>query len=125
MYPTLNIFLGGDDISDCLFFKENITKLKLQVQRTTVNGGEQLMHYLSSSINVPFTVFPNPNMPCKSSFVCIRRLKMFHVLKNFRWLFFLFLMTGKRRIFFIMKMRIVTTASLLIWISLKLWYTGQ
>ena len=125
MYPTLNIFLGDGDISDCLFFKENITKLKLRVQRATVNGVEQLIHYLSSGINVPYTGFPYTNMPRKSGFVCIRRLRISHVLKNFPWLFSLILITGKRQIFFIMKMHIVTTASLLIWSSLKLWYIGQ
>lgn len=85
MYPTLNIFLADGDIGDCLFFKENSTKLKVHVQCTTATGCKQLNYYLSSNINIPDVVFPDLNRLFKIGFIRMMEIKKSHVLEIFPW----------------------------------------
>ena len=86
--PTINILLADDDIDDCLFFKDAIEELELSVQLTTVHDGEELMHHLSSTANLPYAVFLDLNMPRKSGFECLTKIKSHPTLKNIRVVIF-------------------------------------
>ena len=80
--PALNILLADDDMDDCLFFKDAIEEFKLPVQLTTVHDGEELMHHLLSTANLPHAVFLDLNMPRKSGFECLTKIKSHPTLKN-------------------------------------------
>ena len=75
VHSTLNILLADDDTDDCLFFKEAINELKLPVQLTTVNDGEQLMIHLSATAKLPHAIFLDLNLPRKSGFECLTEIK--------------------------------------------------
>lgn len=85
---SLQILLADDDLDDCLFFKEALEELALDVAFTAVHDGEQLMHLLTKNVEVnnfeplPYILFLDLNMPRKNGFECLNEIKKHSFLKN-------------------------------------------
>ena len=86
----LNILLADDDTDDCLFFKEAVEELLMPTKLTTVNDGEQLMHYLTQEVReqnfsplLPDVLFLDINMPRKNGKECLVEMKLNSKLKHF------------------------------------------
>lgn len=72
----LNILLADDDKDDCFFFQDALDELKLPVQLTTVNDGEQLLQHLRKVMtNLPHVLFLDFNMPRKNGYECLTEIK--------------------------------------------------
>jgi len=79
----LNILLADDDIDDCFFFKEAISKWWIPTQLTAVHDGEQLMQLLKNETdNLPHALFLDLNMPRKNGFECLAEIKLCDGLKQ-------------------------------------------
>lgn len=79
----LNILLADDDADDRNFFKDALEALPLYTNLKTVNGGEQLMNYLSeNSENLPDVLFLDINMPRKNGIECLSEIKKNQKLKD-------------------------------------------
>lgn len=79
----LNILLADDDIDDCFFFKEAISKWRIPTQLTAVHDGEQLMQLLKKETNaLPHVLFLDLNMPRKNGFECLAEIKLCDELKQ-------------------------------------------
>lgn len=78
-----NLLLADDDTDDCLFFKEALEDLSVNVDFNTVSNGVELMHFLStSSNNLPDVLFLDLNMPLKTGIECLSEIKKNDKLKN-------------------------------------------
>jgi CheY-like chemotaxis protein len=74
---ALHILLADDDIDDCFFFKNSLSKLSITSRLTTVDDGERLMTYLSKySDNLPDVLFLDLNMPRKNGSECLKEIKL-------------------------------------------------
>jgi CheY-like chemotaxis protein len=79
----LNILLVDDDADDRNFFKEALAALPLFTSLTTLNSGDQLMHFLSENIeNLPDVLFLDINMPRKNGIECLYEIKNIKELKE-------------------------------------------
>ena len=79
----LNILLADDDIDDCHFFKEALDSLPQATSLTTVNNGDELMHYLlENTQQLPHVLFLDINMPRKNGFECLSEIKSNEALKD-------------------------------------------
>ncbi|MES2395590.1 MAG: response regulator [Bacteroidota bacterium] len=73
----INILLADDDIDDCFFFKNALSKLSISTQLKTVDDGERLMTYLSEcSDKLPDVLFLDLNMPRKNGSECLKEIKL-------------------------------------------------
>lgn len=85
---SLQILLADDDLDDCLFFKQALEELALDVTITNVYDGEQLMQLLTQDGGVnnfaplPYILFLDLNMPRKNGFECLNEIKKNSLLKN-------------------------------------------
>ncbi|MBK5277440.1 MAG: response regulator [Bacteroidia bacterium] len=80
---TRSIFLADDDDDDCLFFKEALDELRVDIKLTIVNDGEQLMRLLSKIVGEPPPLlFLDLNMPRKNGFQCLTEIKQDERLKQ-------------------------------------------
>jgi CheY-like chemotaxis protein len=80
---THNLLLADDDTDDCLFFKEALEDLPLDVNLSTVNDGVQLMNLLYTKIDtLPDALFLDLNMPRKSGFECLSEIKSVNGLRH-------------------------------------------
>lgn len=85
---SLQILLADDDLDDCLFFKQALEELALDVTITNVYDGEQLMQLLTQDDGVnnfaplPYILFLDLNMPRKNGFECLNEIKKNSLLKN-------------------------------------------
>lgn len=85
---SLQILLADDDLDDCLFFKEAVEELALDVTLTNVYDGEQLMQLLTKDEGahnfepLPYILFLDLNMPRKNGFECLNEIKKHPSLKN-------------------------------------------
>ena len=79
----LKVLLADDDVDDCHFFKEALSKLPITTQLETVNDGEQLMNYLKeNTAHLPHVLFLDINMPRKNGFECLSEIKNHEKLKD-------------------------------------------
>ncbi len=85
----LDILLVDDDTDDCIFFKEALEELHLPTHLTTLNDGEQLMHFLNTIVekptnlnSLPDVVFLDINMPRKNGKECLEEMKINNKLKH-------------------------------------------
>lgn len=77
------ILLADDDEDDCLFFKEALEYLPLNVNLSIVNDGVELMKFLANNFhNLPDILFLDLNMPRKNGFECLLEIKLLPELKN-------------------------------------------
>lgn len=77
------LLLADDDQDDCLFFKEALDFLPLDVNLSIVNDGAELMKFLTSNFqNLPDILFLDLNMPRKNGFECLLEIKLIPELQN-------------------------------------------
>ncbi len=68
--------LADDDDDDRIFFEEALEDLPISVDLTTVEDGEQLMHFLNEKPgSLPDVLFLDLNMPRKTGFECLIEIK--------------------------------------------------
>lgn len=73
---ALQLLLADDDEDDCLFFKEALAELPVATHLTTVQDGEQLMHWLTTNTgSLPDALFLDLNMPRKGGYECLVEMK--------------------------------------------------
>ena len=78
-----NLLLADDDEDDCLFFKEALDSMPLNVTLSMVNDGVELMKFLSTHLsNLPEILFLDLNMPRKNGFECLLEIKSKPELQN-------------------------------------------
>lgn len=70
-----NLLLADDDTDDCIFFKEALEDLPMEVSLTTVNDGVELMKRLTQAGDLPDILFLDLNMPRKTGFECLSEIK--------------------------------------------------
>lgn len=71
------LLLADDDEDDCLFFKEALDFLPLDISLSIVNDGGELMKFLMSNFqNLPDILFLDLNMPRKNGFECLLEIKL-------------------------------------------------
>ncbi|PBQ32901.1 response regulator [Sphingobacteriaceae bacterium] len=74
--PAINLLLADDDSDDCLFFREALDELPLDILFSSVHDGEQLMSFLSKNTqHLPSILFLDLNMPRKNGFECLTEIK--------------------------------------------------
>lgn len=79
----LHLLLTDDDEDDCLFFKEVLETLNIPVQLTIIEGGPQLMKWLTEKTNsLPDLLFLDLNMPRKNGYECLAEIKQDQKLKH-------------------------------------------
>lgn len=72
----LQLLLADDDDDDCLFFKQALAELPIATHLTTVEDGEQLMHWLTTNPGLlPDALFLDLNMPRKGGYECLVEIK--------------------------------------------------
>lgn len=69
------MLLADDDEDDCIFFKEALESLHVDMSLTTVGDGEQLMKFLDASEKLPDVLFLDLNMPRKTGVECLTQIK--------------------------------------------------
>jgi len=73
---SIFVLLADDDEDDRLFFSDAFEELKMKTVVKTVNDGEELMKYLSSSENrLPHVLFLDINMPRKNGLECLKEIR--------------------------------------------------
>jgi response regulator RpfG family c-di-GMP phosphodiesterase len=73
---SINLLLADDDTDDCLFFKEALEELPLNISFSSVQDGEQLMKFLGKNGDtLPTVLFLDLNMPRKNGFECLNEIK--------------------------------------------------
>ena len=78
-----NLLLADDDDDDCLFFKEALDCLPLNVNLSVVHDGCELLNYLNNNLkNLPDILFLDLNMPRKNGFECLLEIKLITELQN-------------------------------------------
>ena len=78
------ILLADDDTDDCIFFKEVLEELSIQIQLIEVHDGEKLMQFLKNETNqIPYVLFLDLNMPRKNGVECLLEIKRDERLKYF------------------------------------------
>jgi len=76
MHKTIrNLLLADDDEDDCIFFKEALESLPVDISLATVSDGEQLMKFLIASEKLPDVLFLDLNMPRKTGVECLTLIK--------------------------------------------------
>ena len=77
------VLLADDDNNDRLLFKDAIDQLELNVSLKMVEGGFELLKYLSNENNtLPDFMFLDLNMPGKNGFECLEEIRSHKRLKN-------------------------------------------
>jgi response regulator RpfG family c-di-GMP phosphodiesterase len=80
--PIRNLLLADDDPDDCVFFKEALSEIPIEVTLKTVYDGEQLMKLLTeNTVELPDVIFLDLNMPRKNGVQCLLELKSNEELK--------------------------------------------
>jgi CheY-like chemotaxis protein len=75
-HSPLELFLADDDTDDCMFFKEALDELPVEVNLTVVGDGVELMELLSQPGGAfPHAIYLDLNMPRKNGFECLLELK--------------------------------------------------
>jgi CheY-like chemotaxis protein len=70
------IVLADDDDDDRFFFKSAVGEMEFNSKLTIVNGGQELMDYLSQEGTVkPHILFLDLNMPGLSGFDCLKLIR--------------------------------------------------
>jgi CheY-like chemotaxis protein len=78
-----NLLLADDDRDDCIFFRDALDDLPVEINLATVNDGVELMNFLrKNSPETPDLLFLDLNMPRKNGFECLTELKSNSQLKN-------------------------------------------
>lgn len=78
-----NILLADDDEDDCMFFKDVLDELSIEVILNVVVNGVALMHYLENNLlNLPNVLFLDLNIPRKSGIECLLEIKQHEKLKH-------------------------------------------
>jgi CheY-like chemotaxis protein len=73
---ALQLLLADDDEDDCLFFKQALAELTIASHLTTVEDGEQLMHWLATNTGpLPDALFLDLNMPREGGYECLEEIK--------------------------------------------------
>lgn len=77
------LLLADDDRDDCIFFRDALDDLPVEINLTTVNDGVELMNFLKNNPSEnPDLLFLDLNMPRKNGFDCLTELKSNPGLKN-------------------------------------------
>ncbi|CAN5254421.1 response regulator [soil metagenome] len=80
---SLKILLADDDEDDCLLFQDALNELSLPASLHTVSNGVALMSFLEShSIDLPYVLFLDLNMPRKTGADCLNEIKQNENLKQ-------------------------------------------
>jgi len=73
---AFRLLLADDDDDDCLLFKQALAELPIATHLTTVEDGEQLMHWLTTNTGpLPQALFLDLNMPRKGGYDCLVEIK--------------------------------------------------
>ena len=72
---SFNVLLVDDDKDDCLFFKEALDELPINVNLTTVYDGDQMINLLKKNELYPSVIFLDLNMPRKNGMECLMEIK--------------------------------------------------
>ena len=70
-----DFLLADDDTDDCIFFKDALEDLPMEVTLTTVNDGVELMKRLTQPCKLPDILFLDLNMPRKTGMECLSEIK--------------------------------------------------
>ena len=77
MTKPLHILLADDDSDDRFFFEKAIKLASTPSFLTTVDNGERLMQFLTTTTDeLPDALFLDLNMPRKNGSECLREIKM-------------------------------------------------
>ena len=72
----LNLLLADDDTDDCIFFKEALDEIPVDVNLTIVTDGVELTHLLTDPDYIlPDALFLDLNMRKKTGFQCLEEIR--------------------------------------------------
>jgi CheY-like chemotaxis protein len=79
----LNILLADDDRDYRFLFEQALKELPIASHLTTVENGEELIHYLMKhTLELPTILFMDLSMPRKTGFECLHEIKESVLLKE-------------------------------------------
>lgn len=67
--------LADDDNDDIFLFKNALEELKMPNRFTVIQNGQELMHFLQNSEQLPDILFLDLNMPRKKGMACLQEIR--------------------------------------------------
>lgn len=79
----IQVLLADDDEDDRFFFERALNKMSIPIQFSSVEDGEELIHFLSKNKPaLPDVLFLDINMPRKNGYECLVEIKSNNDIKN-------------------------------------------
>ena len=82
MNSSIKIVLADDNLDNQLVFKKALMELSANAKLVSIENGEKLMKYLTTSKPLPDAIFLDLNMTCKNGLECLEEIKSNEKLKE-------------------------------------------